>query len=215
MDDWIEDIEEYDGLNNLENRRSIPYSKYFGEMDLTKEQKEKRKSFAEKLDDVMLFIFALFTVMKANNRISQDYITKSLHERYTDIVSGYMTVDEYLQEYIETFSRNAVDATMRNIDNPFFLSVDRAVLISENEANSIYNYQEFLKAIADGKTRKQWVDIRDKRERKTHREVGGKIIPIQRAFEVGNSLLLFAKDASLGASMEEIANCRCTTRYLR
>ena len=52
-------MEEYDidELNELEDRRSIPYDEYFDNMDLTEEEKEKRKSFAEKLDDVMLFIF--------------------------------------------------------------------------------------------------------------------------------------------------------------
>ena len=55
------DIEEmyFDELN-VPNRRSIPYDEYFDEMDIDEEKKEKRKSFAKKLDDVMLFIFALF-----------------------------------------------------------------------------------------------------------------------------------------------------------
>lgn len=216
MEDWIEklkDIEDFEELNILQTRKSIPYDKYFGEMDLTKEQKEKRKSFAEKLDDVMLFIFALFSIMKANEYTNREYVRKQLYDRYMDVVSGFMTVDEYLNEYINQFSDNTIDTTILNIETPFFLSVDRAVLISENEANSVYNYQDFIQAILQGKTRKKWVDIRDNRERKTHREVGGKTIPIARAFDVGKYLMLFPHDLSMGAGMEEIANCRCTIKY--
>lgn len=216
MDEWIEeleDIEDFEELNNLENRRSIPYDKYFGDMDLTKEEKEKRKSFAEKLDDVMLFIFALIAVMRANKRLNEEYVRKQLLEQYKDVLSGFMTIDEYLNEYINQFTDDTLDVTYRHIDDSFYLSLDRAILISENEANSVYGYQEYLQAILSGKTMKQWVDIRDKRERKTHLRVGGTKIPIQRAFEVGNSLMLYPKDISLGAEGKEIYNCRCTIKY--
>lgn len=213
MDEWVEDIEDFEELNNLESRRSMPYKKYFGEMDLTEKEKEKRKSFAEKLDDVMLFIFALIAIMKANNRINKEYIRKQLIYRYNEVLSSYMPIDEYLTGYVNSFADDTMDSTYRNIENPFFLSVDRVVLIAENEANGVFGYSEFLEAIRQGKTMKQWVDIRDKRERKTHLKVGGTKIPILRPFVVGKSLMNFPKDISYGAEMKEIANCRCTVKY--
>jgi hypothetical protein len=84
---------------------------------------------------------------------------------------------------------------------------------AENEANSVKNYTDYRKAIEKGKTKKKWIDMRDKRERKTHLEVGGTVIPINEPFVVGNSLMMFPKDDSLGAADKEIINCRCSVKY--
>lgn len=205
----------FDELSDLseESMRSIPYDEYFDEMDLTEEEKEKRKQFSREFEDVMLFIFTLFSVMRQYGNINKQYIIGQLQSRYSEIVLKYMEIDKYLADYIADFVIETVDATIKHIDDPFYLSDDRSILISENEANGIFNYGEFSEAIKAGKTRKQWVDVRDRRERETHREVGGTVIPIGDTFVVGNSLMLFPKDTSLGAQMKEIANCRCTIKY--
>ena len=196
-----------------ENMRSIPYDEYFDEMDLTEEEKEKRKQFSREFEDVMLFIFTLFSVMRQYGSINKQYIIGQLQSRYSEIVLKYMEIDKYLDDYIADFAIETVDTTIKHIDEPFYLSNDRSILISENEANGIFNYGEFSEAIRAGKKRKQWVDVRDKKERETHREVGGTVIPIEDTFIVGNSLMLFPKDTSYGAEMKEIANCRCTIKY--
>lgn len=205
----------FDELSNLseESMRSIPYDEYFDEMDLTEEEKEKRKQFSREFEDVMLFIFALLSVMRQYGSINKKYIIGQLQSRYSEIVLKYMDIDKYLDDYISDFSLETVDTTIKHIDDPFYLSNDRGILISENEANGIFNYGEFSEAIKAGKTSKQWVDVRDRMERETHREVGGTVIPIEDTFVVGNSLMLFPKDTSLGAQMKEIANCRCTIKY--
>lgn len=56
--------------------------------------------------------------------------------------------------------------------------------------------------------------MKDQRVRKTHREVDGETIPIDEVFLVGESLMRFPKDTSLGASAEEIVNCRCVVKYI-
>lgn len=205
----------FDELSDIseENMRSIPYDEYFDEMDLTEDEKKKRKQFSREFEDVMLFIFALFSVMRQYDYINKQYIIGQLQSRYSEIVLKYMEIDKYLDDYISDFAIETVETTIKYIDDPFYLSNDRCILISENEANGIFNYGEFSEAIKAGKTRKQWVDIRDKKERETHKEVGGTVIPIEDTFIVGNSLMLFPKDTSLGAEMKELANCRCTIKY--
>jgi hypothetical protein len=76
------------------------------------------------------------------------------------------------------------------------------------------NHQDFMDAIAAGFTLKKWVDIRDKRERKDHREVGGTIKPITEPFLVGDSVMDYPKDTSYGASASQIVNCRCSIKYM-
>lgn len=203
----------FDELNILSEKEIQNRDAYFDEMELSDEQKEKRKEFSRELQDVILFIFALFSVMKEHNGIDKQYIMERLQSGYSEVVLRYMDIDKYLNDYIEDFSTETVDTTRKHINDSFYLSNDRSILISENEANAVFNYGEFAEAIKAGKTRKRWVDIRDKKERETHREVGGTVIPIGDAFEVGDSLMLFPKDASLGAKMKEIANCRCTVEY--
>lgn len=39
------------------------------------------------------------------------------------------------------------------------------------------------------------------------------VIDIFEPFEVGNSLMMFPKDHSLGAQVKEIAGCRCSLKY--
>lgn len=57
---------------------------------------------------------------------------------------------------------------------------------------------------------KQWVTMGDKKVRPSHRDAAGQIRALDEPFIVGDSLLMFPQDSSLGASADEIINCRCT-----
>lgn len=205
---------EIDELNiPMPYSRSEPFEQYFGDMDLTDEEKEKRIEVAGDLDDLMLFIFALISLMRENNAVDKDYIALQINNRYTAILQGYMGIDKYLEDYIRQFSNTFIQTTFDSIDDDWYLSADRSRFIAENESETTWNYDEYRKAIESGKTRKQWVDIMDKRERKTHREVGGTVIPIEDVFVVGDSLMRYPKDTYYGAEAKEIISCRCTVRY--
>lgn len=191
----------------------LPIEEYFESMDLTELEKKKRKNFAFEVEDIILYIFSLFSVMKQYKRINKEFIISQLKERYSEVVLQYMDIDEYLGRYIEDFSQETVDVTLRHIDELFYLSDDRGLLIATNEGNSIFNYQEYADAIKAGKKRKRWITERDDKVRETHSEVNGLTIPIKEPFVVGNSLMMYPKDRSLNAEMEQIANCRCTIQY--
>lgn len=205
---------EIDELNiPMPYSRSEPFEQYFGDMDLTDEEKEKRIEVAGDLDDLMLFIFALISLMRESNAIDKDYISLQINNRYMAILQGYMGIDKYLEDYIRQFSNTFIQTTFDSIDDSWYLSADRARFIAENESETTWNYDEYRQAIENSKTRKQWVDIMDKRERKTHREVGGTVVPIEDVFVVGNSLMRYPKDTLYGAEAKEIINCRCTIKY--
>lgn len=205
---------EIDELNiPMPYSRSEPFEQYFGDMDLTDEEKEKRIEVAEDLDDLMLFIFALISLMRESNAVDNDYIALQINNRYMAILQGYMGIDKYLEDYIRQFSNTFIQTTFDSIDDDWYLSADRSRFIAENESETTWNYDEYRQAIESGKTRKQWVDIMDKRERKTHREVGGTVIPIEDVFVVGDSLMRYPKDNLYGTETKEIINCRCTIKY--
>lgn len=94
-----------------------------------------------------------------------------------------------------------------------WLSRERANLIALNEANWKWNNEEFFDAKSKFK-RKVWHTALDEKVRATHITLEGVEIGIDEPFHVGNSLMMFATDASMGADISELANCRCTTEYL-
>lgn len=209
-------MREIDEINNLSENKILSIDDYFDEIEeLTEEEKEKRKKFAYDMEDMLLFIFALFLTMRDYNYINEEYIKAQLQSRYLELVRKYgVDFDFDVSEYVKQFSQDTVDTTLRNGDTPYFTSDDRAVLIAENESQNTFNRQDYIDAIKTGKTRKQWVDIGDKKERETHREVGGTVIPIEDYFIVGDSLLLYPHDYSMNPEAKETVNCRCGIRYI-
>lgn len=204
----------YDEINGLSESDILSIDEYFEEMELTEEGKKYRKKFAESMEEVMLFIFALFSVMKEYGYRNNDFIARQLQRRYSETILKFMELDGYFEEYIEKFSKDTIDITIKHENESYYTSEDRAMLISENESHFAFSHKEFSDAIKSGKTKKQWMDIRDDRERKTHRAVGRMILPINEPFVVGKSKMMHPKDAeTYGADAEEIVNCRCSARY--
>lgn len=191
------------------------YERYFGEMDLPEEEIQKRISFAERFEDTMLFIFALYLIMRQYGYMNEKYIISQLRSKYSEIVSEHMKIDKHMKDYIKDFSQETIEVTKRHDDEKYFTSKERAILLAENEANTSLNYGQYADALKKGYKKKIWISERDSRVRVTHREVDGVEIPIDRSFLVGDSLMNFPKDTSMGASSEEIIACRCTVKYLK
>lgn len=206
----------YEELNQMiENPRSEPFKDYFGDMELSESEKKKRISLAEKLEDNFFpILIFLFTLKQYGRTIDWEDIRMRFEIGYRNAVQEVMNIDSQLDTYIKTFSYDVVDSTKRHEDDFYYYSIDRVTLISENESNTSLSYEEFLNAIESGKTMKKWIDIRDKKERETHRKVGGTIKPITEPFLVGDSIMNFPRDFSFSPSARETVNCRCTIKYL-
>nr|DAR10158.1 MAG TPA: minor capsid component [Caudoviricetes sp.] len=214
-------VSSYDELNiRPSNHRSEPYKEYFSKMSISDKEKQERIAFSEQMEEVVLYILALIETTIESGETNREYIQTQFYDKYLDVVLGYMMIDSYIKGYVLETSKQIIDATFerfsaedKSITDDYYLSNDRAMFISECEANSVLNYRQYSKAVKAGKTKKKWIDVGDKRERKTHLEVGGTTLPIDEPFSVGDSLLQFPKDTSLGASAEAIVNCRCSIQY--
>lgn len=217
-------ISSYDELNIILGKRRIePYEEYFSKMLISDREKQERIAFFEQMEKVILYILALIETTIESGETNREYIQTQFYDKYLDVVLGYMMIDSYIKGYVLETSKQIIDTTFSHITgeppdseqttDDYYLSNDRAMFISECEANSILNYRQYSKALKSGKTKKKWIDVGDKRERKTHLEVGGTTLPIDEPFSVGDSLLQFPKDTSLGASADEIVNCRCSIQY--
>lgn len=214
-------ISSYDELNTRpNNRRSEPYKEYFSKMSISDKEKQERIAFSEQMEEVVLYILALIETTIESGETNREYIQTQFYDKYLDVIASYMLIDTYIKQYALDVTKQIIDATFerfsaedKSITDDYYLSNDRAMFISECEANSILNYRQYSKAVKAGKTKKKWIDVGDKRERKTHLEVGETILPIDEPFSVGDSLLQFPKDTLLGASADEIVNCRCSIQY--
>lgn len=209
-------MDEFDEINKLGEpykKRAIPYDEYFGEMDLTDEQKKERISFSEDTEDFIKYIIALILTMTDFNAVDEDYLTETLTTSYLGVIGAYMDVDEYLESYASEFASDFVLSTLENLEDVWYLSDDRAMFDAENEANTVLNYKDYIKAIASGKTMKTWITFGDNRVRKTHRPLDGKTIPIKELFVVGNSFMRFPHDLKYFPKPELYISCRCSLKY--
>lgn len=205
----------------MADRRSMPYDRYFGEMPLSKEQKEKRKEAAERMQSTLEEVFMLIKeaqrgVLHGFDSLNVLSTTISvLRDGYIDILPDDMIDTDFASIYVNQFANEVIRATYDNIDDEYFLSEDRAMYIAENEANTMYEDEGYILALKEGMTRKRWLTIGDRRVRDTHREVEGVTIPIDEFFQVGEAQMLYPKDVINGGEHpEEIVNCRCSCIYL-
>ena len=204
----------FDELNSLvQNKRSMDFDIYFGEMELSDEEKQNRIELAKRLEDAFLFVLALLFTMQQQNSINWEIARKEYENRYLNALVGYVTVTQYIQDYVRSISYDIIDSTMNHQNDIYYYSPDRSKYMAENESNFARSYQVNEDAISSGATMKLWMTMRDERVRETHRNIDGQIKPINDLFYVGESLMNYPRDRSLGADMSEIIGCRCSIEY--
>lgn len=223
----------FDKLNTLK-RRSIPYAEYFGDMELTKEQKDKRQALAIILEDIIYIFFDMYySGLKIGflNKIRvQQELTYQLYDVLSKRNEKFFETEEQLDKYVTNFVKEMYDSTSTNMvkepdaydytgNEPYWVSEDRAMFVAENEANTLLNGSEYIEAKEKGYTHKIWMAYPDDRVRPTHVIANGAKIPIDAYFDVGAARMLYPKDTtsefSTGAECpEEVVNCRCSIKYV-
>ena len=232
-------LQVFDRINNINGPklRSMPYNQYFGEMRLTDEEKRERIALAERLEDVMMFLFYLIISQDVYRTMSGEEIKRTFKQRLTNVIGTQVEISPDIEAQIDEFADNTTDTTLEHLpillslysdegdkseekekkkkSEQFYLSDDRARLLAEEQSNSIYQYSDYEKALRLGYKGKMWVTMRDPFVRRTHQRVDGKIIPIRELFMVGESFMRFPRDMKYGASLKEISGCRCTIKFIK
>ena len=190
------------------------FEDYFDEMDISESDKNTRVDFAMRIHDIMILTFALVKSMQESGYVDELYLKSELKRRYTEEVIATGNYDRVINDYINSFTDDTIKTTLKNTDE-YLLSNTRALIIGANEANTIYNYSDYKTAIENGYTHKRWKTENDNRVRRSHEIVNNDVVEIEEPFVVGDSLMMFPKDFSMGASAEELVNCRCTVEYIK
>lgn len=211
-------------------RKKIPIHDYFENMQISEEEKEKRVRLANLLLADVLFLFAL----SRRNRDTR-YLSETFQKRYLSSVKKVTEPDQKMQRYIRKVCDSIVKTTLKSGKNDgkkhgealtdsdvikvsqssYAVSIERATSVAENEANAILNGEEYSNAVKNGCTKKRWKSYRDERVRADHADVDGQVVDISRPFRVGKYMMMYPKDDSLGAGLEEIVNCRCSVEYIK
>lgn len=191
----------FDELNKL-------FGAYFKVMDISEEDRKKRIDYAFLFYEAVWYVLTMIRLENERNRLDdKESYRVSLEYRIKDIIED-TPVDE---EYIENITEDIIDTTFRHLDDEYFLSERRAVLIAQNEANTVMNGADFFNAKKSGKTHKQWISQIDETTREWHLLIDGTFIPIDEKFKVGGEEMRFPHDPT--ASPENLVNCRCTCIY--
>lgn len=212
----------FDEINSINPKetaaRSVPFEQYFGEMELTDEEKRERIEMAYQFNDLFVIVLALMTAQVQFNAIDYGYVRNRLEIGYIEIVTSRGIVnDAYIQQYAADFVDDFINTTVDNQDDSYYLSQDRAQFMAENESQTMNEYKEYVEAIKKGYKYKTWVTMNDPQVRKTHKKLEGKTIGIKSLFNVGSVQMRFPKDYSKAGSsnraLREIINCRCHAKY--
>ena len=200
--------------SHAENMRSMPFEQFFGEMDLSETQIRNRISTARRIYSFALdALIALYYMVKEGGWAEYNDISESMKRSYSNMLLklGIPFTAMFQDTHVEEAVADIVNTTLRHTDEDYYFTKDRARLIAENEANSVWNDSEYKDAILTGHTMKTWVTMRDKRVRDTHKDVDGVTIPINDFFHVGEAMLLYPRYSC--PYPEEIVNCRCSVSY--
>ena len=204
----------FDALNKLVGfKRSLPFDQYFGEMKLTRQQKAYRKELAKKLYEEFVWLMSyMFYARQQGIGVSMDAIME-IRERYREAIGDTVAIDLYIAAHIDSITADIVNTTNRHRDEAgfaYFYSMDRARLIAEGEANSIFNYTEYEEA-AKNKSYKTWNTIMDGHQRESHGLVNGTTIPIDEEFILEGGTCQFPREDTLPD--EECIGCRCSLAF--
>lgn len=204
----------WDELNRLVGYKiSEPFDEYYEPMRITEEQKRKRIELAERLDEVFIALLAEMFYAEQLGIIVNSDIYDRTRDSYLEAISESIEPDETLFDHAVELIYATLEVLSRHKDEEWFYSEDRARAISEGDSNYLWAYEEYGEAIDGNAQYKTWLTIMDGRERDSHAEVNGITIPIDEPFELQGGMMLFPGDDSLGASDDEIVNCRCSLEF--
>lgn len=189
------------------------YEEYFKNVPIDDDQKEDRVLIAMALEDGFLNVLSR---IELRIRKGESFLGDSIDWFTLAFLSAalHRIDDDHIRDTATRFGTDVALSTFKHQDEEYMTSADRAINMAATESNAIMCYGELADAVKAGKSMKRWRTILDGRERDWHNEANGLLVSIEEPFEVGGELLMYPLDTSLGATADNIANCRCIAEYI-
>ena len=203
-------VQNFDKLNNIQRKdRHIPYDEWFGEIAKLGEQEiAQRIAMAQGFEDSILTYLSMMQY-SAESGFGGTFGRDYLRSQYRAIA-----YEQFAEDFHRVTKKHlSDDDDLLMLAGSYWFSQDRAMVTAENTVLDIFNYEEFLEALAMGYTQKTWVTMGDNRVRDSHTIIDGTTIPLDEVFHLDGGDMRFPRDADLGASDDEISGCRCWLEY--
>lgn len=207
---------------------------YYGEMELTAEEKKLRIVMAGELQSTVGKYYDTVRVILSDDKTSKRKKDLLLAAAVLSLKNAYLSLfNKYYPSYInaagggngETYS--AIDAWKRRRAYDFALwitqtaqrasnlafSESHAAAVTRTEVNAVCNLAAMDAAYRQGKRFKTWKTFGDAKVRPSHKAANGQRVPIDMPFTVGGYEMMFPNDSSLGAPAGEVVNCRCVLEF--
>lgn len=175
---------------------------------------EKQEKVANNKDlstSEIILALELFTIplIKQYRVFSDKY-----YSMYVSLISnsdktGYTKADNWIKQHSVDFGNWVQSTTLKEFENENTFSDSRIKDIVRTETNELCQLATLDGFYREGYTRKKWIAFLDKKARDSHIAANGQIKRLDEPFCIGDSLLMFPQDSSMGASAKEIVNCRC------
>lgn len=99
-----------------EINKAVPYSEYFGIMQITEKQKKQRIDFAKKMEEILKDIFSLYAVLSDYAAMDDYIIFQQLERDYLEATESFgIERDPYVEEMARTFATNFVRTTNKHL----------------------------------------------------------------------------------------------------
>lgn len=207
----------FDEINKIVGyKKSISVDDYFKPMVLSVEQKAERKKLAIRFDEVFIECMIMLFTMYQYKKYNWEMFRKSFRDSYLDALGDFFIIDSVIRLRAEKLADDVTDASKRHLTNPnesdkskyYYFSADRSRVISNNEANVVYDYKDFMDSVDKGMKEKTWRTMKDEFVRDSHKDLEGMTIPINEYFQNG---LLYPHD--INGDESEVLGCRCSLTY--
>lgn len=159
----------------------------------------------------ILYAIALLTIPIINQyrSVAQNYYTQYVNLLASGGGSGLPEFDSWIKNHSVDMAKWIQQTTSENYNDSNIFSDDRIKTISRSEINALCELATLDSFYKNGYSKKKWICFVDGKERKSHNLANGQVRSLKEPFHVGNSLMMFPQDSSLGAGAKEIVNCRC------
>lgn len=203
-----------DELNSPEFNAAEYIRNYFKPMPITDKQKEEREEASFDIRDALLFLFALINIFGDYDAIDWIAVEEQFRLEFSTAVNRHAESQKWLEDYIFIKVSDIIRITQeQDLDDPYWLSDERATFEAVNDANDVIGHEELRKAIEKGNKFKIWRGIMDSKERPSHVRMEGKKVGITEYFYLDKGKMLYPHDWV--NCPEECPNCRCVAIYTK
>lgn len=176
----------------------------------------------DKLLNELLSKDEILRIQQMTDEKIEKYINKRIRSQGKEILETTKNNLEQSRSFVNrVIEDEGLDLATEEIDSLILDNFTQRVMnrtetIAVTETQNMYEQAKQIqmglvseKINSSASAQKRWSSILDQKTRPAHAAAHGQRVPIEQAYTVDGEMLMFPGDTSLGASISNVANCRC------